>query len=65
MKLKILLLPLLVLFGSSYADANRLSYVYVTDKVDIPMRSESKIQSNPSNLLRMLPSGTKSNMDRR
>ena len=51
---------LLALFGSSYADAvNRLSYVYVTDRVDIPMRSESKIQSDPSNLLRMLPSGTK------
>ncbi|SFV81331.1 hypothetical protein MNB_SUP05-13-245 [hydrothermal vent metagenome] len=31
----------------------------MTDMVDIPMRSENKIQSNPSNLLRMLPSGTK------
>jgi len=59
MKLKILSLSLFMLFGSSYADANRASYVYVTNKVDIPMRSESKIQSDPSNLLRMLPSGTK------
>jgi SH3 domain protein len=39
--------------------ASAQSYVYVTDMVDIPMRSENKIQSNPSNLLRMLPSGTK------
>jgi len=39
--------------------ANAQSYVYVTDIVDIPMRSANKIQSNPSNLLRMLPSGTR------
>ena len=42
-----------------YSLVNAQSYVYVTDTVDIPMRSASKIQSNPSNLLRMLPSGTK------
>ena len=43
----------------TYSLANAQSYVYVTDMVDIPMRSVNKIQSNPSNLLRMLPSGTK------
>ena len=43
----------------TYSLANAQSYVYVTDTVDIPMRSANKIQSNPSNLLRMLPSGTK------
>ena len=32
---------------------------YITDSVDIPMRSANKIQSNPSNLVRMLPSDTK------
>ncbi len=39
--------------------ANAQSYVYITDTVDIPMRSANKIQNNPSNLLKMLPSGTK------
>lgn len=43
----------------TYSLANAQSYIYVTDTVDIPMRSVNKIQSNPSNLLRMLPSGTK------
>jgi len=43
----------------TYSLANAQSYVYVTDTVDIPIRSANKIQSNPSNLLRMLPSGTK------
>jgi len=52
---KSLLMPLLL----THSFVNAQSYVYVTDTVDIPMRSENKIQSNPSNLLRMLPSGTK------
>ncbi|HIC40711.1 MAG TPA: TIGR04211 family SH3 domain-containing protein [Piscirickettsiaceae bacterium] len=52
---KHLLIPLLLVHSMASAQ----SYVYVTDMVDIPMRSENKIQSNPSNLLRMLPSGTK------
>jgi SH3 domain protein len=38
---------------------NAQSYVYVTDVVDIPMRSSNKIERDPSNLLKMLPSGTK------
>ncbi|CAC9501837.1 hypothetical protein BPUTSESOX_1945 [uncultured Gammaproteobacteria bacterium] len=38
---------------------NAASYVYVTDMVPIPMRSENKIQNNPSNLIKMLDSGTK------
>ena len=46
----------LFLFGSL---VNAQSYVYVTDKVDIPMRSTNKIQSNPSNLIKMVSSGTK------
>lgn len=54
MKLKTLLLTLLL-----SPALNAQTYVYVTDTVDIPIRSENKIQSNPSNLLRMLPSGTK------
>ena len=32
---------------------------YITDSVDIPMRSNNKIEIDPSNLLRMLPSDTK------
>ena len=32
---------------------------YITDSVEIPLRSSNKIQTNPSNLLRMLPSDTK------
>ncbi|SFV88306.1 hypothetical protein MNB_SUP05-SYMBIONT-7-668 [hydrothermal vent metagenome] len=35
------------------------SFVYVTDIVPIPMRSENKIQNDPSNLIKMLDSGTK------
>jgi TPR repeat protein len=46
----------LFLFGSL---VNAQSYVYITDKVDIPMRSSNNIERDPSNLLRMLPSGTK------
>ncbi len=38
---------------------NAESFVYVTDTVDLPLRSENKIRNNPSNLLRNLPSGTK------
>ncbi len=50
---------LFIVLLSIHSLANSQSYVYVTDTVDIPIRSENKIQSNPSNLLRMLPSGTK------
>ena len=50
-------LILLTLIFSSLANAK--SYVYITDHVDIPMRSSNKIEKNPSNLIRMLPSGTK------
>ena len=54
-----LIKSLLVSLLLTHSLANAQSYVYVTDTVDIPMRSANKIQSNPSNLLRMLPSGTK------
>lgn len=39
--------------------ANAASFVYVTDQVPIPLRSENKLQNNPSNVLRNLPSGTR------
>lgn len=56
MKLKqTLILPLLLLCSVVSAK----SYVYVTDMVPIPMRSENSIQNNPSNLIKMLDSGTK------
>jgi len=32
---------------------------YVTDEFDIPMRSSNQIQSNPSNILKMIPSYTR------
>jgi SH3 domain protein len=35
------------------------SFVFITDHVDLPMRSDSKIVNSPSNVIRMLPSGTK------
>ena len=44
--------------GTGHAHSSNENY-YITDTVDIPMRSANKIQSNPSNLLRMLPSDTK------
>jgi len=56
MKLKNTLLITLVLLCSV---ANAKSFVYVTDMVPIPMRSENRIQNNPSNLIKMLDSGTK------
>jgi len=46
---------LFLILTSSFVGAK--SYVYVTDMVDIPMRSDNKITSD--NLLRMLPSGAK------
>lgn len=55
MKLKNFLFSSLLLCSIAYAE----SYVYVTDTVPIPMRSENKIQNNPSNLVKMLDSGTK------
>ncbi|BAS67540.1 MAG: TIGR04211 family SH3 domain-containing protein [Gammaproteobacteria bacterium] len=56
MKLKyLLLLPLL----SLHSITNASSFVYVTDTVPIPMRSENIIQNNPSNLIKLLDSGTK------
>ncbi|SMN13112.1 hypothetical protein BHECKSOX2_93 [Bathymodiolus heckerae thiotrophic gill symbiont] len=56
MKLKNTLFSLLLL---SYSVVNAKSFVYVTDMVPIPMRSEGKIQNSPSNLIKMLDSGTK------
>lgn len=49
------ILLLLSLFISASPRAER--FVYITDKVDIPFRSEKKISHD--NLLNMLPSGTK------
>ena len=37
----------------------RAHVAYITDSVEIPLRSSNKIQTNPTNLLRMLPSDTK------
>lgn len=51
------LLVILPLLLSSLTNAE--SFVYITDMVPIPMRSENKIQNNPSNLIKMLDSGTK------
>ena len=51
------ILPISILLACSMANA--ASYVYITDIVDIPIRSSNAIQNSPSNLLRMLPSGTK------
>lgn len=50
---------LLIVFLLLSSLTNAASYVYVTDTVPIPMRSENKIQNNPSNIIRMLDSGTK------
>lgn len=55
MKLKLLFISLLL----THSLVNAQSYVYVTDMVDIPMRSSNKIERNPPNLLKMLPSGSK------
>ncbi|SFV85635.1 hypothetical protein MNB_SUP05-SYMBIONT-4-804 [hydrothermal vent metagenome] len=55
MKLKNTLLIIFLLL-SSVVSAD--SYVYVTDMVSIPMRSDNSIQNNPSNLIKMLDSGT-------
>lgn len=52
--MKSLLLTLL-LFSST---VSAQSYVYITDSVDIPMRSSNKLERNPSNVIKMLPSGT-------
>ena len=46
----------LVIFTSTVSAE---SFVYITDTVDLPMRSDSKIVNKPSNVIRMLPSGTK------
>ncbi|VVH66501.1 hypothetical protein BSPLISOX_2631 [uncultured Gammaproteobacteria bacterium] len=50
---------LFIIFLLLNSITNAASYVYVTDMVPIPMRSENKIQNNPSNLIKMLDSGTK------
>ena len=50
---------LFIIFLLLNSTINAESYVYVTDMVPIPMRSENKIQNNPSNLIKMLDSGTK------
>lgn len=52
--MKLFLLTLL--FFTSTVSAQ--SYVYITDSVDIPMRSSNKIERNPSNVIKMLSSGT-------
>jgi SH3 domain protein len=39
--------------------ASAKSFVYITDMVPIPMRSDNSIQNNPSNLIKLLDSGTK------
>ena len=49
------LLLTLLLFAST---VSAQSYVYITDSVDIPMRSSNKIERNPSNVIKMLSSGT-------
>jgi SH3 domain protein len=54
MRLKILIITL---FITAPLLANAKIYIYVTDQVSIPMRSENKIQSRPNNVLKMLPSG--------
>lgn len=51
---KTLFLAFLFIYSPAFAE----SYVYVSDYVDIPMRLEGKIQNNPSNIIRMFPSGT-------
>ncbi|CAB9538733.1 hypothetical protein [uncultured Gammaproteobacteria bacterium] len=56
MKLKNTLLITLLLLCSV---ASAKSFVYVTDMVPIPMRSDNEIRNNPSNLIKMLDSGTK------
>jgi uncharacterized protein YgiM (DUF1202 family) len=54
MRLKILIITL---FITAPLLANAKIYIYVTDQVSIPMRSENEIQSRLSNVLKMLPSG--------
>jgi len=49
------LLSLVLLMVTTMANAE--SFVYITDQVEIPIRSESSTQGN--NLIRTLPSGTK------
>lgn len=55
----ILVRTLLLLFSLISSVVFAESFVYITDTVELPMRSESKIAKNPSNIMRMLPSGTK------
>lgn len=56
MKLKQLLLTSL-LFYPILVSAE--SYVYVTDEIEIPMRSTNAVENNPSNIISMLPSGSR------
>jgi len=56
MRLKILIITL---FIAAPLLANAKIYIYVTDQVEIPMRSTNKVERNPSNVQKMLPSGTK------
>lgn len=52
MKFKFIAITLLLIGSFAYAK----SYVYITDQVDIPMRSDKKFGDN---ILRSLPSGSK------
>ena len=58
--MKTLIIAMLLLMTNTgvYAYISNVELHYITDSVDIPIRSSNKIQSNPSNLLRMLPSNT-------
>jgi SH3 domain protein len=59
MKTLIIAAMLLMTNTGGYAHMLNENPHFITDSVDIPLRSSNKIQTNPSNLLRMLPSDTK------
>jgi SH3 domain protein len=59
MKTLIIAAMLLMTNTGVYAHMLNENPHFITDSVDIPLRSSNKIQTNPSNLLRMLPSDTK------
>ena len=49
----------ILLMTNTVVYAHNVKPHYITDTVDIPMRSSNKVERDPSNLLRMLPSDTK------
>jgi len=55
----LMLILLMVASNGVHAHISNENTHYITDSVEIPLRSSNKIQTNPSNLLRMLPSDTK------